>query len=44
MGTLREAPPAPSLTRTGTKLQQGVEFGQPILFTVNPAQVDVRLD
>ncbi|CAK4149038.1 unnamed protein product [Aphanomyces euteiches] len=39
MGTLRQAPPAPGVARTG-KPQQAVEFGQPILFTLNPAQVE----
>ncbi|ETV65305.1 hypothetical protein, variant [Aphanomyces astaci] len=39
MGSLRQAPPSPGVTRLG-KVQQGVEFGQPILFTLNPAQVE----
>ncbi|OQR99159.1 hypothetical protein THRCLA_06594 [Thraustotheca clavata] len=39
MGTLRQAPPAPGQTRSG-KLQQAVEFSQPILFTLNPAIVE----
>ncbi|RLO11863.1 hypothetical protein DYB28_011135, partial [Aphanomyces astaci] len=41
MGSLRQAPPSPGVTRLG-KVQQGVEFGQPILFTLNPAQVEVH--
>ncbi|OQR96676.1 hypothetical protein ACHHYP_13821 [Achlya hypogyna] len=39
MGTLRQAPPAPGVARTG-KLQQTGDFGQPILFTLNPAIVE----
>ncbi|KAF0695250.1 Aste57867_13918 [Aphanomyces stellatus] len=41
MGSLRQAPSAPGITRTG-KTQQSVEFGQPILFTLNPAQVEAE--
>ncbi|EQC32613.1 hypothetical protein SDRG_09926 [Saprolegnia diclina VS20] len=41
MGSLRQAPPAPSLARTG-KLQQAIEFGQPILFTLHPGLVEAE--